>query len=70
MIEVRFGVDVWFEVFVSDKVEGTRTIKSFDTRVEADSFRDHYAATHPGVEVYVDSWWTDEPGCSGFPVLS
>lgn len=62
---------VWYEVFISDDIEGTRTIESFDTLEEAESFRDDYKTTHEGVEVFIDSWSEEHvgplpryPGCS------
>ncbi len=46
----------WYEVFISDDVEGTRTIESFDTLSEAEIFRNDYVSRHKGVKVFIDYW--------------
>ena len=53
---------VWWEVFVDDEHEGTRTIASFDTEAQSMAFIYDYGLRNPDVVLKCDEWWSDADG--------
>ena len=48
----------WYEVFTTNDVDGTQTIQTFDTQIEAQQ----YVSNNPDQSLQIDKWKLNEQG--------